>query len=391
MDLSAQIRQSLKIEVDKARTAMEDAEYTKAAGHYERSANLADRLERYLSTPSQRKSNRERAKRYRELAEKLAAGYAPSRIGISGSPGLDMETAETDFSERISSLIQKSSVRWDDIGGLSDVKEEIKTAYGLSLARKPKGMQLHGWRSMLFYGPPGTGKTLLAAATSNSLDATFFNVKVSDIISKYFGESSKIIGSLFSEARSRQPSVVFLDEVDALTASRDGSESGAERRVLSTLLSELDGFETKDFQGFIMTIAATNIPWSLDEAILSRFEKKIYVPLPDLSAREAIVDSFIRQTGLNTGFPVQEIARKTDRLSGRDLVRLCKEAVNRMVKECNPTLSRRVDDGLDALLSYELMVRELTQADWEAALGTIEVNTSEDQVKAFESWRKDLL
>lgn len=368
---------------------VEEGAFAKAARHYERSANLAEKLERYLSTPAQRKANREKAKRYRELADKLAAGYVPTQA-TGGAPQVAMEPAETDFSDHVSSLIQKSTVTWDDIGGLEPVKEEIKTAFGLALARKPKGKRLQGWRSMLFYGPPGTGKTLLAAATSNSLDATFFNVKVSDVISKYFGESSKIIGSLFKEARDIQPSVIFLDEVDALTASRDGTESGSERRVLSTLLSEMDGFETKDFQGFLMTIAATNIPWTLDEAIISRFEKKIYVPLPDKPAREAIISGHLKQAGLSSTYPLSDIADSTENFSGRDLVRLCKEAINRMALDSNPTLTRRVDGGREELLQYELKLRDLSHSDWESALEGIEVNSSGELLQAFEGWRRKM-
>jgi katanin p60 ATPase-containing subunit A1 len=389
VDLSAQIRQALNQELAKARAAMEEGEFKKASGFYSRSANLADKLERYLSTMEQRKANRESARHYRELAEKLAAGYVPSHA-VPGGPVVSMEESETDFSDQVVSMIQKSAVAWEEIGGLEAVKEEIKTAFGLALARKPRGMRLHGWRSMLFYGPPGTGKTLLAAATSHSLEATFFNVKVSDVISKYFGESSKIIGALFNEARSRQPSVIFLDEVDALTASRDGDESGAERRVLSTLLSELDGFESKDFHGFLMTIAATNVPWMLDEAVISRFERKIYVPLPDPEAREAIIRAHLKQFGLETEHPPADIAARTDRFSGRDLARLCKAAINRMVLECNPNLTTRVDEGLDRLAGYELKVRRLSREDWEEAVGEIDIDVSENRLQAYENWRRRL-
>jgi SpoVK/Ycf46/Vps4 family AAA+-type ATPase len=116
-------------------------------------------------------------------------------------------------------------------------------------------------------GPPGTGKTLLAAATAGNLEATFFNVKVSSLLSKYFGESTKLISALYSVARRLSPAVIFLDEFESLTPSRGSGESGSERRIVSTLLAELDGLQGKDDDSFVMTICATNLPWLLDLAI----------------------------------------------------------------------------------------------------------------------------
>jgi katanin p60 ATPase-containing subunit A1 len=183
------------------------------------------------------------------------------------------------------SLIHKSDVQWGDIGGLEDTKDSIKSAYALALAQKPAGVQVSSWRNLLMYGPPGTGKTLLAAATAGNLEATFFNVKVSSLLSKYFGESTKLISALFSVARRLSPAVIFLDEFESLTPVRGSGESGAERRIVSTLLAELDGLQAKDDTGFVLTICATNLPWLLDLAILSRFQRRIYVPLPDPDAR----------------------------------------------------------------------------------------------------------
>jgi SpoVK/Ycf46/Vps4 family AAA+-type ATPase len=225
---------------------------------------------------------------------------------------------------------------------------------------------------MLFFGPPGTGKTLLAAATSNGLGATFFNVKSGDLLSKYFGESSKLISALFNAARSEADegfAVVFIDEVESLCLPRGkGSESGAERRLLSTILSELDGLADKGDDRFVLTIAATNAPWDLDDAVLSRFQKRIYIPPPDAQAREAILKILL----LNRGHYLEnsllgDVVRRTDCFSGRDLERLASQAVNIMVEELNSGIPRFVDEGRETIEGYKLEVRPLEKRDFDLA------------------------
>src|SRR5439155_13430442 len=214
-----------------------------------------------------------------------------------------------------------SPVTWDQIGGLEETKREIKYALALSIAKAPEGVQIPTWRNVLFYGPPGTGKTLLAAATSNAIRlnakdetrAVFFNVKVSSVMSKYFGESTKIVSELYGQARDTSPAVVFLDEFEALAISRDNDNSGPERRILSTILSELDGLSEKGRRDiYVLTIAATNRPWDLDPAVLSRFEKKILIPLPDEATRRAILEIHLAKKGFKTAVPLADLAALTD-------------------------------------------------------------------------------
>jgi len=291
------------------------------------------------------------------------------------------------YARDIAALIHKSKVTWDDIGGLNETKREIKFTYGLALAEKPEGVRLSGWRRMLFYGPPGTGKTLLAAATSQCLGATFFNVKASNILSKYFGESSRLITALFDAARSEADegfSVVFVDEVESLCLPRgEGSESGAERRVLSTILSELDGLADKGDDRFVLTIAATNAPWDLDGAVLSRFQKRIYIPLPDAAARQEILEILLVKAGLKLDLPMDEVVKRTDWFSGRDLERLANQAVNVMLEELNGEIPGVVDKGREAIEAYQLKVRPLTRCDFDTAFERIRVDT--DRCKELET------
>jgi SpoVK/Ycf46/Vps4 family AAA+-type ATPase len=254
------------------------------------------------------------------------------------------------------------------------------------------------FRNMLFYGPPGTGKTLLAAATSNALKtsrdrkAVFFNVKVSSVLSKYFGESTKIISELYGMARDTSPAVVFLDEFEALAQSRDdGENTGPERRILSTILAELDGLSEKGRSDiYVLTIAATNRPWDLDAAVLSRFEKKILIPLPDQSTREKILDILLDRRGYQVELPRARLIEMTKGYSGREIERFCKEAANLMVREMNEGIPGLVDRGFEFVRKYQLKVRPLTGRDFEFAASTITAQTSPDDMERYVRWSETL-
>jgi katanin p60 ATPase-containing subunit A1 len=230
---------------------------------------------------SVRQTRLEKADAYEKRAT-LLEQKATEKKAVPTRPQTDGAEGEDNYEAQVTALIHKSSVRWEDIGGLEDTKRSIKLAYALALAQWPAGVESNERRNnILLYGPPGTGKTLLAAAAAGSLQATFFNVKVSNLLSKFFGESTKLVTALYAVARKMAPAVIFIDEFESLTPERGSGDSGAERRIVSTLLAELDGLATKDDENFVLTISATNLPWLLDTAILSRFKMRIYVPLPD--------------------------------------------------------------------------------------------------------------
>lgn len=383
VDLSAEIYAMFKAALARAKSRQEQGSLQEAAAAYRQCGSLMAKYAKYAVSPKVRASREEQSKGYLVLAEQLESGKVPV-------PAAEGAVAPEDYEAEIAGLIHKSSVTWDDIGGLDETKREIKAAYGLTLARKPEGVRLTGWEKILFYGPPGTGKTLLAAATSNGLDATFFNVKVSNLLSKYFGESTKLITALYEHARERSPSVVFLDEFDALSVPRGMGDSGAERRVVSTMLAELDGLSGKDSEAYVLTIGATNVPWLVDKALLSRFEKKMSIPLPDKEARRRIFEINLDGKGYQTLVPLDRLVKQTERFSGRELDRLCREAINHMVKEMNPDLIDEVDKGLEAIEQYQIKVRSLTEADFDWSLRVVEPETSVTDLKRFQEWRKSL-
>lgn len=395
VDLSGPLKVALDKAVTEARKAESGGHGINAATAYLKAAKLMSSYADYALTRGDELRRRQKARAYLNRADELRNGgtrTARERTAVADDPvpARDSETTrkrmqvpesdedEARYSGEIAALIHRSRVTWDAIGGLDATKKEIKFTYGVALAQKPEGVKLAGWRRMLFYGPPGTGKTLLAAATSNGLGATFFNVKASNLLSKYFGESSKLITALFDAARSEADegfAVVFIDEVESLCLPRgDGSDSGAERRVLSTILSELDGLADKGEDRFVLTIAATNAPWDLDDAVLSRFQKRIYIPLPDAGARRSILEILLEKEGHRLAYSVDDIVARTESFSGRDLERLANQAVNVMVEELNRDVPRFVDEGREKIESYQLKVRPLTRHDFDAAFERIRVD-----------------
>jgi SpoVK/Ycf46/Vps4 family AAA+-type ATPase len=398
VDVQAPLKQALA----KAKSFTEAKDWGKAASAYEKAANLMSLWAEQAHGREAEERRKKMALQYRSLAQKLRSGEiaveAPAAASDSPSEkeaAMKAGQGSGEIKAIVSNLSHASKITWDDIGGLDETKNEIKFALGMTLAQAPPGVKIAAWTRILFYGPPGTGKTLLAAATSNAVRSTegvpsvFYNVKVSSILSKYFGESSKILSELYGTARDTSPSVVFLDEFESLAGQRDASDSGAERRILSTLLSELDGMDSKGRGDiYVLTIAATNRPWELDSAVLSRFEKKILIPLPDEPTRERILRIHLERKGfpVEVGYP--ELAAMTDGYSGREIERFCKEVTTGMVEEVNKGILALVDQGLDTVKKYKIKVRPLTKADFDAAARLIHPQTTAEEMKKYYNWKE---
>lgn len=288
-------------------------------------------------------------------------------------------------------LLKRSNVTWKDIGGMEQTKHDLKYAMGLQLARKPADLKhLEVPTRILLYGPPGTGKTLLAAAAANMLEANFFNVKVSDLLSKYFGESSKLISALYAKARDVADAgvaLVFIDEIESLVADRDKSDFGPERRIISSFLSELDGLAEKNGRSGVITIAATNRPWDLDPAILSRMDLRVFVDWPDQKTREAIFRIHLggRTHELAGDISYAELAKLTDGLAGRDIQRICKRVILNVMASANTTVPEMVDRG--EIRNYQLKSRPFTREDFTRVLshGKVRREIAQER-KRFEEW-----
>lgn len=323
-------------------------------------------------------------------ASSSTVGRRPTAGGATAkptpAPSSSLQQADNEYRVAARELICRTTVKWDDIGGLDEVRRDLSTGFALALADREDNVRVDGFRNIMLYGPPGTGKTIVAAAVSNQLDATFFNVKASSLLSKYFGESTKLVDALYAEAKSSADeglAVVFIDEFDALCPPRETNTTGPERRLLSTLLSVLDGLSEKGEDPGVITLAATNVPWSLDEAILSRFQKRIFIGYPSAEQRQAILIKTLSGRGLSLaeGLEVQRLADQTDWFSGRDLESLVRHASSLMIRRCNPELGQLADRGRDAMKTYRLVTKPLTASDFDESLRHIAVDPQRRQAE----------
>lgn len=270
---------------------------------------------------------------------------------IKGDEEISKETlkkmivTKTDFKEALKEiqpsalrevLVQVPDVKWDDIGGLTNAKQELQEAVEWPL-KYPESFEKFGVRpprGVLVYGPPGTGKTLLAKAVANESDANFIAVKGPELLSKWVGESEKGVREIFRKARQTAPTVIFFDEIDSIASTRSGSstDSGVTQRVVNQLLTEIDGLE--ELQD-VAVIAATNRVDILDPALTrpGRFDRHVKVDDPDEEARLSIFKVHTKDMPLAEDVDLEVLAKRTHGFVGADIEAVCREAVMLTLRE----------------------------------------------------------
>ncbi|MGH9996450.1 MAG: AAA family ATPase, partial [Nitrososphaeraceae archaeon] len=233
-------------------------------------------------------------------------------------------------------LVQKPNIEWKDIGGLYNIKEELKEAiewplkhadlFSKAAIKPPKGI--------LLYGPPGTGKTLLAKAVASTSEANFISIKGPELLSKWVGESEKGVREIFRKARQAAPCIIFFDEIDAIAPKRGGDfgDSHVTERLISQLLTELDGLEILTN---VVVIGATNRPDIVDAALLrpGRFDRLLYVPPPDRDSRIQIIKIHIKKKPLDDSVDIEKLADQTEGYTGADIASLSSAAVMLALRE----------------------------------------------------------
>ena len=239
-------------------------------------------------------------------------------------------------------MTEKPDVKWDDVAGLEQAKAALKEAVIMPV-KFPQFFtgKRKAWSGFLLYGPPGTGKSYLAKAVATEADSTFFSISSSDLVSKWMGESEKLVNNLFTLARERAPSIIFIDEIDALCGARgEGGESEASRRIKTEILVQMQGVGASD-SGRVLVLAATNTPYQLDQAVRRRFDKRIYIPLPDDAARAHMFKVHLGDTPHDlVQADFDQLGAQAEGFSGSDIDHVVKDVLYEPVRKTRRT-SRR--------------------------------------------------
>ncbi|KAF5338226.1 hypothetical protein D9758_012867 [Tetrapyrgos nigripes] len=339
-----------------------------------------------------------------------------SPIGVSGSGATkkddgtdpDKEKLRNDLAGAI--ITEKPNVKWDDVAGLEGAKAALKEAVILPIKfphlftgkRTP-------WRGILLYGPPGTGKSYLAKAVATEANSTFFSVSSSDLVSKWQGDSERLVKNLFQLAREQKPSIVFIDEIDSLAGTRNESESEGSRRIKTEFLVQMNGVGHDDTG--VLVLGATNIPWQLDNAMKRRFEKRIYIPLPGPDARRRMFELHVGSTPCELEpKDYRTLADRTEGYSGSDIAIVVRDALMQPVRKvisathfkqvqspegqtkwtpCSPGDPEAVEKSWSELESDELFEPPLRVNDFLRSLETTRPTVTEADIKKHDDWTKE--
>ncbi|KAK7340132.1 hypothetical protein VNO77_20826 [Canavalia gladiata] len=305
-----------------------------------------------------------------------------NKVGTAKSNQASGVNYDTKLVEMINTAIvdRSPSVRWEDVAGLEKAKQALMEMVILPTKRRDlfTGLRRPA-RGLLLFGPPGNGKTMLAKAVASESEATFFNVTAASLTSKWVGEAEKLVRTLFMVATSRQPSVIFIDEIDSIMSTRLENENDASRRLKSEFLIQFDGL-TSNPDDIVIVIGATNKPQELDDAVLRRLVKRIYVPLPDENVRKLMLKHKLKGQAFSLpGRDLERLVKETVGYSGSDLQALCEEAAMMPIREL----------GADILTVEANQVRGLRYEDFKKAMSIVRPSLKRSKWEELERWNEE--
>src|SRR5687768_15773254 len=310
-----------------------------------------------------------------ESAQKENRRTTPYGRRHAGGPAEQASQAEGGSTADQWIVKEKPNLKFDDVAGLDDVKEDIrlKMIYPFAHPELAERFDIRAGGGILLYGPPGTGKTMLAKATAGEIDATFFRISPADVLSKWVGEAGQNIKKLFDAAASEPRSIIFIDEIEALVPARRDEGSSVMQRVVPQILQGVEGFDKKAGRP-ILLMGATNVPWQLDPAILrpGRFDEKVYIPLPDLRARRHMLEMYLGKRPVADDVDLDALAERLDGYSGADVKYLCDRSAT------IPFL-RSVASGEEGEITSDVI------AD---VLGDTPPSVTAEMLKRFDEWAR---
>ncbi|QHS76659.1 putative AAA family ATPase YTA6 [Saccharomyces paradoxus] len=336
------------------------------------------------ATPAESKTTRSRSGTPdKESSVSPSTDYRKEDI-LKSVQGVDPNACEQIFNEI---LVTDEKVYWDDIAGLRNAKNSLKEAVVYPFLRPDlfKGLR-EPVRGMLLFGPPGTGKTMIAKAVATESNSTFFSVSASSLLSKYLGESEKLIRALFYMAKKLSPSIIFIDEIDSMLTARSDNENESSRRIKTELLIQWSSLSAATAQSEdrnnmldsrVLVLGATNLPWAIDDAARRRFSRKLYIPLPDYETRLYHLKRLMaKQKNSLQDLDYELITEMTEGFSGSDLTSLAKEAAMEPIRDLGDKLMFADFDK----------IRGIDIKDFQNSLLTIKKSVSPESLQKYEEW-----